>query len=57
MFIKLPVRDGKKTSEEKDNETILLKYVLQICNVNSVIISASSTLISYLPNLLKIRFS
>ena len=46
MSIKLSVMDGRKTSEEKDNETILLIYVLQICNVNSVIISASSALIS-----------
>lgn len=35
-----------RLQEEKDNETVLLKYVLQICNVNSVIISASNALIS-----------
>ena len=46
MSIKLSVMGGGKTSEEKDNETILLKCFLQICNVNSVIISASSALIS-----------
>ena len=46
MSIKLSVMDGRKISEEKDNETIVLIYVLQICNVNSVIISASGALIS-----------